>query len=495
MKNKYIIKKYFKLLASGKGGLKIKVIRGGFWVFSLRIFRGCFELIRTIVLARLLTPGDLGLMGIALLAMSALENFSMTGIDQAIIQTNDDSKEYLNTAWTIQVLRGLAIASILYFGAPVVGTFFGENSAVPLTRALALSEVCKAFTHVGIVFFQKELKFQKQFIFQMSGTIADLLVSILAAIILHSPWALIYGLLAGNITRLILSFIVTSYPLSFSINKKYVKSLLNYGKYIFIQSILLFLMNQGDDAFVGRYLGVAALGIYQLGYRVSNIVTTEFTHVISTVTFPAFSKIQDNHDKLKKAFQTTLDLTSIITFPIAGGIFILAPEFTHLFLGEQWVGVIPIIQILTIEGLMRSIAASYGSIYQATANLKVPLKIAVVQSIVLSIIIYPFSAKWGIQGTAVAVTIMIAVGLFMGTIKTSNFLNIKVSNLLNKNMIRSLCFSLLMMLIIYILKKSLFISSSYISFMLLILIGIGSYVIFYLSYYLLSKKSKSIYFS
>lgn len=484
---KQLAKKSSKFLLSSDGTLKRKVIRGGFWVFALRIFRRGFEFIRTLVLARLLAPEDFGLMGIALLAMSALESFSQTGISHALIQKNEDIKEYLDTAWTIQVIRGLIIAGILFFGAALVGTFFGEPNAVPLTRALALSEIFKAFTHIGVVYFQKELEFHKQFVYQLSGTLADLLVSIPAAIILRNPWALVYGLLAGNFVRLIFSFIVSVQKLSVSINRKYCKQLINFGKYIFLQSIVLFLLTQGDDAFVGRYLGAAALGVYQLGYRIANITATELTHVISSITFPAYSKLQNNQKKLRKALKETLNLTSFFAFPIAGGIFILAPEFTRLFLGEQWLEVIPIIRILVLEGLMRSLAATFGPIYRATANLKIPLQINIIQLVVLTISILPFSARWGVEGTAIAVTIMLTTGFYLTSKKISRTLEVSILSLY-KNIIPYLVLTFFMALFLYLLKNKLFALSSYFRFVLLVTFGIVVYLIFILLYYLATKK-------
>lgn len=469
-------------LLSSDGNLKKKVIRGGFWVFGLRVFRRGFEFIRTIVLARLLVPEDFGLMGIALLAMSALESFSQTGVQEALVQKDGDIEEYLDTAWTIQVIRGLVIAAILFFGAPLIGAFFGEPSAVSFTRALALSEIFKGFTHIGVVYFQKELEFHKQFIYQISGTLADLLVSIPAAIILRNPWALVYGLLAGNLIRLVFSFIISDRRLSFNVDRKYSRQLFDFGKFIFMQAIILFLLNQGDDAFVGRYLGVAALGIYQLGYRISNITATEITHVISSVTFPAYSKIQNDTRKLSSALKMTLKFTSFLTFPIAGGIFILAPEFTELFLGEQWLEVIPVIQILSLEGLMRSIGASFGPVYRATANLEVPPKISLVQLIILGVILWPLSAKWGINGTAVAITIMLAVGFCLTSVKVSEILKVSVLKFY-KEMIPQVLISFIMVFTIHLLKSYIFFKITYLNFFILIVYGFVFYTLSYLVYY------------
>ncbi|MCD6225793.1 lipopolysaccharide biosynthesis protein [bacterium] len=397
------VRELIKFLFSNDGSLKKKVLRGGVWVFILRIFQRGLEFIRTIILARLLVPKDFGLMGIAMLTMSALNSFSQTGIKEALIQKQGGIKDYLNTAWTIQVIRGLTISAILFFGAPLVGSFFAEPGAVPLTRALALSELFKAFTHIGVVYFQKELEFQKQFLYQIVGVAADLLISVSTAIVLRSPWAMVYGLIGGNFVRCLLSYVIIPSKLKISLDQRQAQELWNFGKWIFGSGALIFLITQGDDIFVGKVLGATMLGFYQMAYRISNLPATEITHVISQITFPAYAKLQDNKIKLQKAYLKVLKTTAFLSFPMAGLIFILAPDFTRIFLGDKWMPMVPVIQILTLWGLIRSIGATTTPVISATGRPEVLTKYQLFQLVMLSFLIYPLSARFGIIGTSLAV--------------------------------------------------------------------------------------------
>ena len=107
-------KKFVKNLITPGGTLSQRVVKSGFWVFFLRIFNQGFSLLRLIILARILSPNDFGLMGIALLTMSILETFSETGFQQALIQKKEDIKSYLDSAWTVLILRGFVLFVILY---------------------------------------------------------------------------------------------------------------------------------------------------------------------------------------------------------------------------------------------------------------------------------------------------------------------------------------------------------------------------------------------
>jgi O-antigen/teichoic acid export membrane protein len=192
------------------------------------------------------------------------------------------------------------------------------------------------------------------------------------------------------------------------VDKEKTKSLLNFGQWVWVSSILIFLVTQGDDILVGKLLGVAALGFYQLAYKISNMPATEITHVISQVTFPAYSKIQDNVPKLRDAYLKVLQLTVFLSFPVAGLIFVLAPDFTMIFLGEKWMPMVPAIQVLVFAGLIRSIAATQGNIFYAVGKPKIDTVLQVIRLAVLAIFIYPFSVKWGILGASIVVLMSIA---------------------------------------------------------------------------------------
>ena len=147
--------------------LSQKVVRGGFWVFSLRITERAFSLIRLIILARILSPNDFGLMGIALLTMATLQTFSQTGFQQALIQKKKDIKPYLDSAWTVLILRGFVLFAILLFIAPYAAIFFKAPQAKPIIQVIGFSVLLQAFTNIGVVYFQKELEFNKQFLYQL----------------------------------------------------------------------------------------------------------------------------------------------------------------------------------------------------------------------------------------------------------------------------------------------------------------------------------------
>ena len=403
------VKDFVKNLNDPGENLSQRAVRGGFWVFSLRIVQQLFGLARLLIIARILSPHDFGLMGIALLTMATLETFSQTGFQAALIQKKEDIRSYLDAAWTVLILRGFILFAILYLIAPYAATFFEAPEAKPIIQVIGISVLLQAFTNIGVIHFQKELEFNKEFIYQFAGTLADFIVAVSAVLILGNVWALVFGLLAGNAARCFVSYLIHPYRPHLSSDIGKAKELFGFGKWIFGSSILVFLITQGDDIFVGKLLGVTALGFYQLAYRISNMPATEITHVISQVTFPAYSKLQDDLPKLREAYLKVLQFTAFLSFPIAGLIFVLAPDFTRIFLGEKWMPMVPAMQVLVFAGLVRSIAATSGAIFYGVGKVQLDTRLQIIRFFVLAVLIYPFTIAWGILGTSIVVFLSIFI--------------------------------------------------------------------------------------
>jgi len=450
--------------------LSTRVIRGGIWIFALRMTTRGLGLLRTIVLARLLSPEDFGLFGIAMVSISVLETFSNTGFNAAVIQRQGDTESYLDTAWTVSAIRGVVLFLCLFFASPLIAKFFNSSQAESVIRIIAISILLQGFGNIGVLFFQKDLEFRKQFIYEMSGTLVGLFVAIILAITLKNIWALVYGGLAANFVRLFMSYLVQPYRPKFRFELGKFQELFGFSKWILGSGILLFLITQGDDIFVGKVLGVTALGFYQMAYALSNLPATEVCHVISHVTFPAYSKFQDDLPRLRKAYLKVFHFTAFLSIPLSAGIFIMAPDFTRIFLGEKWILMVPAFQVLAFWGIVRSLGATTGPVFQSVGRPEVLTKLQLLVLVLLCIFIYPFSIKWGIVGTSLTVIL----STFFPNI-AAIFLTLRVINCSSMDLLKRLCWSLMntgiMVLSIIVVKNYLISSLGITEFFLIVIFG------------------------
>ncbi len=380
-----------------------RVVRGGIWVFSISVTNRLLGFIRTIVLARLLAPSDFGLLGFAMLAITTLETFSQTGFQTALIQKKQGTAKFLNTAWTVSGIRAILLFVILFTTAPTISNFFNSPDAVWVIRIIALSIIFTGFRNIGLLYFQKELHFNKLFFYEFFSTLIELCLAISLALILRNVWALVWAGLAGQFARLILSYVVHSYRPRLRFDKGEFTELFGFGKWVFASSIIVFIVTQGDDVIVGKMLGIAALGFYQMAYTFSNMPSTEIIQVVSRVMLPAYSKLQDDLPKLKRAYLKILQLTAFVSAPLAGGIIALAPEFTEIFLGTKWMPAVPVMRILALSGLFRSIISTTSPLFVSIRRPDISVKCQVVRMSLFVILIFPLTIKWGILGVAYSV--------------------------------------------------------------------------------------------
>lgn len=454
--------------------LSQRAIKSGWWLLISRITEQIFNFTRLIILARVLAPDDFGLMGVALLVMSVLETFSQTGFQTALIQKKNNTKSYLNTAWTVSILRGLILFVILYLAAPYAAIFFKAPQTKLIIQVIGLSLLLKGLTNIGPIYFHKELKFNKEFTYQFSGTFADFIVAVSAALIFKNAWALILGLLAGNLVRLIASYLVHPFRPRFSLEFTKMKRLLNFGKWVSGSTLLLFLAVQGDDFFLGKVLGVTALGFYQMAFRFANLTSSEIG-LLSRITLPAYSKLQNNIPKLNRAYLKVLRFDAFFTLPFTGGLLVLAPEFTQIFLGDKWLNIIPLLQILVISSLIRELTGTAGALFDAQARPDINFKTALIRASILIITIYPLTLLWGIIGTAIAVLLSVCGCIPIWLWTTARLIKIKAKDY-TKVFLPPMIATGAMSILIFILKTFLG-PAKLISFLFLIFLGILTFLV------------------
>jgi lipopolysaccharide exporter len=405
---KKIKKIAYKLSTSGDS-ISEKTIKSGFWIFFLRISNRFFQFIRTIILARILSPDDIGVFGIALVLLSMLETFSKTGFNQALIHKKEKDSGYLDTAWTIGLIRGFLLAVLLITIAGPASGFFKSPESLNIIRVISIVVLLQSFNNVAVIYFEKDLEFHKYFQYRFTSTIADMVVAIVSVLILRNVWALALGLIAGNIVQLVMSYVVSPYRPKIKIDRVKARNLFRFGKWIFLSGSLVFLITDADDLFVGKILGTMMLGYYQLAYKISNISATEVSSVISSLSFPVYAKLQDELDRLKKAFIKILQFTTFMSFPIAGAVIAFANDFTKIFLGDKWLPMVPAMIVLSVWGAIRSVGATSGEFFKGIGRPDISTKLYILQVVIIFSLIYHFSIEWSILGTSIAILISAVV--------------------------------------------------------------------------------------
>ena len=370
-------------------------------MFCLKSADRFLGLLRLIVLARLLLPEDFGLLAAALFVVNGLMAFSEMGLKEALIQKKEAIAGYLGTAWWINVLRTVVLTAVLWGVAPLVARLFGEQSLVGILRVMSLALVCGGLINPHIALLQRELKFNRYFLFASVGSITEACVSILLALWLRNAWALVWGYIFRNAALMIASYVFCPPPASFVFLRSKARELFSFAKHIFVSGFLKFLISSGVDGFIAATLGIASLGLYQLGNKVSQLPTTEVTQHLFSVAFPVYARLQEDRARLREGYLLMVRSAVFFSFPLAGLLFVFAEEIVFVFFGAKWLPMVPALRILCIYGLLRSI--DYGSLFMAVGRPEIITRITWVRFCIVAVTLYPLCRFFGIAGVAFSV--------------------------------------------------------------------------------------------
>jgi len=474
---KSVVQRLRRALRPG-GSLTERAVTGGVWVALTNVVDRVLQLGMVLFVARLIGPDSYGVMAFALVVMSALTKLSRLGIDAALIQREEaDVDAYLDTAWVMQNARSLLVAGVLFAIAPVVASplVFDEPQLTGVLRVLALSPVLSGLQNPALLYLKKDLRFDKQFVYTLSGTVFYVAVAVGYALATRSVWALVFGLVASDAVRLVVSYLIVDYRPWPRFDLDHARELFGYGRWIFASGIVLFLIMEGDDAFVGWYLGGAVLAFYQLAYRVSNAPASEVTQTISSVVFPTYAKLQNDDRRLRDGFFKTVQLTTFVSFPVAVGIAAIAPTFVDAFLTEEWGPMVPMIQLLAAWGLLRSLGATTGPLFQAVGRPDYATKIQFGKLIVIAAFIYPATAAYDAVGTA----LVIVGNSLLFSEPVSSYLAVRVVDGSYAELLRLLAYPALASAVmggaVLAVRESLAIGSAVLELVVLVVAGVAVY--------------------
>jgi O-antigen/teichoic acid export membrane protein len=387
-----------------------RVLAGSLWLFLLKIFKQLVFLGRAIVLARLLTPKDFGLVGMGELAILLIAVFTYTGVEEALVVQDRPSASFVQTAWWLNLGRSTIIALGLFFLAPFLAEKFREPAAISIFRVLALGQFLYGFISVGVTLLYKDMQFRRLCQYEAWAVSLDFLVAVAVAFWWRNVWALVLGTLAGIITRIIASYLIYPGKPRLSFDLQAAKKILGFGRWVLLSGLASFFMVRSTESLSGFLFGAAALGLYQMAARFAFIPVYHFGEAFMATLFPAFSLFQADAEKLRGGFVKGIQTGALIIFPLAMLIaMVLGPLLPHI-LGPKWQGVVPLVQVLAIGGAVQAILRTGSPLFMATGRPDCQFIMNASSALGVSLLIFPLSRSLGLAGLAWAYSL----GIFGG---------------------------------------------------------------------------------
>lgn len=328
--------------------------RGSFWAVLMRWLVRVIGAASVVVLARVLTPQDFGIVAMATLVSGYLLRFSELSAGLLLIREPSPSKEDQNTAWTISVLQGLVVGSGLVILSPLAADYFSEPRLVAVMCVLAVSPIVGGFESIGPILVRKELDFAKDFRFNVYKRVGGVAVTIALALLLRDYWALVLGQIGASALGLVFSFAIHPYRPGFSLAgaRKYLRfaaSTIPIGIATYTTDRIAVLVG-------GRFGTPADLGRMTVAGEIATMATEEIAYPIERALFPSMAKLANAPQELARVFAHTLGVIVFLSMPIGFGLAAVARDFVGVLLGPNWTDAVWMFQIFAIYGVIKTIS-------------------------------------------------------------------------------------------------------------------------------------------
>ena len=338
-----------------------KMAKGASWMVLMRFAERGLGLISTIILARLLLPADFGLIAMAMSIIAILELLSEFGFDWALIQNQSAERRHYDTAWTFNLLFGLSVASLLVLIAQLAAQFYNESRLEIVIYALALGTVIRGIENIGVVDFRKHMEFNREFYFLFGKKLITFCVTVPAAFMLRNYWALVIGSLVGRLAGVALSYLMHAYRPRLSLAARH--ELFHFSKWLFINNILTFARIRSADFVIGRITGTQSLGLFSVAYELANLPTSELIAPINRAVFSGYAKMSGELAVLSRGFLNVMSVIALFALPAGAGVAATADLIVGVFLGENWLAAVPLIQLLAVFGIMSAMQTNTAYVY------------------------------------------------------------------------------------------------------------------------------------
>ncbi len=386
-------------------------MRGAIWMVAMRwVMRG-LGLLNIVVLARILSPEDFGIIAMAMVVISLADSILSFGVDRAIIQKGGSDTRYFDTGWTIRIGQSLAVAGIAAATAPAIARLYGEPRVSLVIWIIAGSMAIRAFENIGTVAFRKDLQFAKEFQLNVAAQLVSVPLTIGLAVHFGSYLALAFGILGRELVATILSYVFSPYRPHFSL--VYWRDIWSFSQWNVVHSIGIAVQGGVPTAMVGALGGPATVGKLGLALELAMMPTAEIVSPIARVLVPGFVKLRDDPERYRAAFLNAFAAIVLVSTPFCFGLAAVAAELVSVMLGEKWISIVALLQIFAMAGLLRVIQNCFAEQIIVVGRMSLVAVGTWLNTALILAATYPAFLHWGVEGVAVAWTLVILLSMFV----------------------------------------------------------------------------------
>ena len=408
-----------------KGTLKEQTTTGVFWSSIERFSVQGVQFIVMLVMARLLTPEDYGVVGMLAVFIGLAQAFVDCGFSQALIRKKDRTEVDNSTVFYFNIVVSVIIYIGLYISAPLISRFYEMPSLTPYTRVICLSIVINSFAIVQRALYSAKIDFKTQ---TKSSVIAVIISGILGVYLAYmgfGAWALVCQQILNLGINTSFLWIYSSWRPIKSFSWKSFKELFGFGSKLLATSILNSIYSNVYTIVIGKMFSASSLGYYSRAEHFANLPSSNFTSVFQRVTFPILCKVQDDLARLENIYRRLLRSSTFVIFPCMVGMAAVADPMISILLGEKWGTSAYLLRILCFGLMWYPMHAINLDILQVKGRTDLFLELEIYKKIISFVILF-IAVPFGLEALCYSRIISSLICLYINNIYTSKILGVTI---------------------------------------------------------------------
>lgn len=458
-----------------KPGLEISAARGVLWSGSGQVVKQIVQIVTSITLARLLAPQDFGLMGMIMVFISVAQLFADFGIGAAIIQSQAKSTTVLSSSFWANLAIATTLTAAIALCAPLIAAFYDSPALTPLVMVAALTMMLAGAMVVPQAILTRDLRFSDIAKAQVAGTLCGSITAVALAWYGFGVWSLVAQPVVGSTVTLGVLVRLGGWLPGGEFSMSSIRQLIRFSGGVLGANLITYVQRNTDSLLIGRYLGSSPLGHYQMAYQLMLFPLQQVSSVMVRVLFPTLSQLQHDLPRLRSTYLKAISAIALITFPMMMGLFAVAQDFIVVVLGEKWLPMLPVLEILTWVGMMQSVATTVGTIYLSIGAIRQAFLLSLFSTPVL-ISLVTIGLQWGITGVAIGYAIATFAMFYVTLYFAFRLVDLSVLDF-HRSLWRPFICALIMLLVVKSVAVSLMPLQIATRLSFLVCIGIAAYAI------------------
>ena len=356
-----------------------KTLSGSFWSLADNLAGSGITFLVGLVLARLLTPQEYGVIGIIMIFIAVFNSIVDSGFSNALIRKNDADDTDYNTVFFFNLLISVLLFFVLYFSANAISSYFNIPILVHVTIVMASIVIIKAFAIIQRTLLVKNIDFKTQMKVSLIASIVSGIVGIGMAVMGYGVWSLVGQQVSRQLMNSVFLWIFNKWRPRLTVSGKSFRELFGFGWKLLVSGLIDTIWKQIYQVVIGKCYSAETLGHYTRAEQFNQIFSSNLTAVVHRVSYPALSKIQDEKERLKQAYRKVIKTTMLVTFPCMLGLAAVARPMILVLIGEQWLPCVPYLQIICFSGMLYPLHALNLNMLQVKGRSDVYLILEIVK--------------------------------------------------------------------------------------------------------------------